>query len=289
MRRERFAPSPTGRLHLGHAFSALTVWENTRRAEGEFLLRIEDIDAERCRETHVEAIFHDLAWLGLKWPLPVMRQSQRGEFYANALKKLTDLGICYPCRCTRRDILNSQSAPQELPGKKRNAAQSLNVYPGTCRTRAIEQAGPDDAIRLNMAKAVEALGGGRAVKKLSYKDIGAQCGGTYFLDPLNLMHGRGDIVLARRNIMTSYHLSVVVDDSCQEITHISRGEDLFGETQIHRLLQALLDLKPPVWDHHRLIRDASGRRLAKRSGSTAISELRQSGHTPGSIRRLVGM
>ena len=289
MWRDRFAPSPTGRLHLGHAFSALTVWENTRRANGQFLLRIEDIDTERSRETHVQAIFEDLAWLGLNWPQPVMRQSARRRFYANALNSLIELGICYPCRCTRRDILNALAAPQEKPGADGRASASPAVYPGTCRSRSMDQAGPDDAIRLNMEKAVLELGGGPAVAKISYTDIGPRCGGRHFLDPRVLLHGHGDIVLARKDIKTSYHLSVVVDDSDQEITHVSRGEDLFGATQIHRLLQALLGLKPPVWNHHRLIRDCAGQRMAKRSKSTSISELRRAGHTPGHIRSLVGL
>ncbi|MCY4007757.1 MAG: tRNA glutamyl-Q(34) synthetase GluQRS [Rhodobacteraceae bacterium] len=289
MYRDRFAPSPTGRLHLGHAFSALTAWENCRQFGGEFILRIEDIDTERSHESYVDAIFEDLEWLGLSWPSPVMRQSERIDVYERALVSLIDLGICYPCRCTRRDIQNALMGPQESSIGESRSAPEKRIYPGICRHRSIQEVGPGDSIRLDMKKAIDSLGGREAARRISYRDVGPQCGGLHFLDPDNLIDAHGDIVLARRDIRTSYHLAVVVDDHCQDVTCVSRGKDLFGVTPIHRLLQVLLQLEPPVWHHHRLIRDEHGQRLAKRAGSTAISEFRKSGHSVRSLREKIGL
>ena len=289
MRRDRFAPSPTGQLHLGHAFSALTVWDSIHAHGGQFILRIEDIDSQRSREEHVEAIFEDLSWLGISWPLPVMRQSQRQHAYKAALDRLCGLSVCYPCICTRRDIRNALSAPQEAAGTDPPSLPERNVYPGTCRERSIGEAGPEAAIRLNMAKAIDVLGGADAVRQINYCENGDRYPGRYRLDAGNLLTSHGDIVLARRDIGTAYHLSVVVDDGAQGMTHVTRGEDLFGATPLHRLLQALLGIEPPVWKHHRLIRDSAGNRLAKRNDATTLRALRQGGHSPADIRRMVGM
>ncbi len=280
--RTRFAPSPTGWLHLGHAFSALTAWERARAADGEFLLRIEDIDTTRCRAEYEAAIFEDLAWLGLSWPEPVMRQSMRSEAYGAALDRLGTLGLVYPCRCTRAEIRAALAAPQE------GAGPEGPVYPGTCRDRRWEDRGPDDALRLDMALAVAHLGGARAVARLLWQETGAGAG-THALDPSALVAHTGDVVLARRDIGTAYHLAVVVDDAAQGITEVVRGADLAPATPLHRLLIALLGLPVPRWHHHRLIRDAAGLRLAKRDDARALRTLRTEGATPQDIRRTVGL
>ena len=287
--RDRFAPSPTGRLHIGHAYSVLYIWDNICRVNGEFILRIEDIDSERTRESYIKGIFEDLDWLGIEWTYPVLRQSERRKSYSDALQQLIELGICYPCRCSRKDISDALSAPQELDHSSHNVLSPTPVYPGTCRSRPIELTNNNDSIRLNMAKAINILGGAKAVEKLSYKDIGNCYGGEYNLNAQSLIEKHGDIVVARKDIRTSYHLSVVVDDAYQKITHISRGRDLFEATQIHRLLQELLNLHPPVWNHHELIRDIDGQRLAKRNLSRSINSLREKGYTSIDIRRLVGL
>ena len=289
MWRDRFAPSPTGFLHLGHALSALMAWKSARKADGEFILRIEDIDTTRCREEYVEAIYSDLEWLGIEWRSPVMRQSHRGEVYSETLQVLIDLGVCYPCRCSRRDILDALAAPQVDKVDTCSLQHSKSVYPGTCRKRLISESGPNDAIRLNMAMAIQMLGGFESVTKLQFTEIGAQYFGSHCLDPRQLLMSCGDIVLARKDIKTSYHLSVVVDDGDQGITHVTRGSDLFEATQIHRLLQALLDIKPPIWNHHHLLLDKSGRRLAKRNKSMAIRELRNQGTSPYEIIQMFGL
>lgn len=280
--RTRFAPSPTGWLHLGHAFSALTAWERARAAGGEFLLRIEDIDSARCRAEFDAAIFEDLAWLGLSWPGPVMRQSERGAAHGAALDRLGALGVLYPCRCTRAEIRAALAAPQE------GAGLDGPVYPGTCRGRRWQERGPDDALRLDMARAVAQLGGARAVARLTWEETG-EAAGTHPLDPAALLAQTGDVVLARRDIGTAYHLAVVVDDAAQGITEVVRGADLAPATPLHRLLIALLGLPVPRWHHHRLIRDESGRRLAKRDDARALRTLRAEGASPQDIRSMVGV
>lgn len=277
MHTERFAPSPTGRLHLGHAFSALTIWDAVQAADGRFLLRIEDIDASRARLEFEAAIYDDLRWLGLSWPEPVLRQSANLPAYAAALSRLTAMGLTYHCTCTRRDILSVMDDPQE------GGPDGL-VYPGTCR------AGHDPAkpfaVRLKMAEAVAAAG------PLTFTEIGEGPGGetgAIAIDPDWMVETAGDIVLARKDTPTSYHLSVVVDDAAQGVTHVTRGEDLFAATPIHRLLQKLLGLPAPVYRHHRLIRDEAGRRLAKRADDRAISVFRDEGATPDDIRQMIGL
>lgn len=267
----RFAPSPTGLLHLGHAFSALTA-----AAQGDFLLRIEDIDRDRCRPEYEAAIFEDLAWLGLTWPQPVMRQSDRMPAYGQALARLAPL--TYPCRCRRGDIRAALSAPQEgaLP-----AGPDGLIYPGTCRGRSHAQAGPDDVIRLDAARAFDALGRDAT----AFTDHGTQ----HVLTRQQFLDGIGDVVLSRRGMGTSYHLAVVVDDAAQGVTLVTRGLDLFASTHIHVLLQHLLDLPVPDYLHHRLIRDTAGRRLAKRDDARAIRQYRAEGASPADIRRMVGL
>lgn len=277
MHTERFAPSPTGRLHLGHAFSALTVWDAAQAAGGRFLLRIEDIDASRARPEFEAAIYGDLRWLGLSWPEPVLRQSDNLDAYAAALARLTAMGLTYPCACTRRDILSAMDDPQE-------GGPDGPVYPGTCRAGA--DPNKPHAIRLKMAETVA------MADALTFTERGEGPNGETGDLPVDtdwLIRKAGDIILARKDAPTSYHLSVVVDDAAQGVTHVTRGEDLFPATPIHRLLQSLLNLPAPVYRHHRLIRDAAGRRLAKRADDRAISVFRDEGATPADIRRMVGL
>ena len=275
----RFAPSPTGLLHLGHAFAALTA-----AARGRMLLRIEDIDRARCRPDHEAMLMEDLRWLGLDWPEPVMRQSERQPAYDAALARLGAMGLLYPCRCTRGDIRAALAAPQE-------GAPAIGpdgpVYPGTCRGRPLAEAGPGDALRLDMDAAVGALPALRA-GGIGFRDTGLRPG-WHRLDPDRLLAGIGDVVLARPGLGTAYHLAVTVDDAAQGIGEVTRGEDLFAATDIHRLLQALLGLPTPDYHHHRLIRDEAGKRLAKRDDARALRRYRAEGATPADIRAMVGL
>ncbi|QDL92615.1 tRNA glutamyl-Q(34) synthetase GluQRS [Paroceanicella profunda] len=290
---ERFAPSPTGPLHLGHAFSALTGFDAARAAGGRFLLRIEDIDRARARPEWEAGISEDLAWLGLRWETPVLRQSDRLPAYRDALLGLWRRGLLYSCSCTRRDIEAAASAPQE--GAEPVHGPDGLVYPGTCRGRwpgpDTQDSPPEDmALRLSMPEALAALG--ERAERLGFRELGAGPGGEtgeIRVPPRALRDTCGDIVLARRGLGTSYHLSVVLDDAAQGVTHVTRGEDLFGATQIHVLLQALLGLPVPRYRHHRLIRDAAGRRLAKRDDARAIRLYREEGLSPADIRRMTGL
>jgi len=274
----RFAPSPTGPLHLGHAYSAMLAHDMARAVGGTFLLRIEDIDRSRARPEWEVQIYDDLHWLGLDWPQPVMRQSDRMDRYAQALAQLSAQGLTYPCRCRRGDIEAAAGAPQE--GVPRFGPDG-RIYPGTCRGRSMAEAGEDDVIRLDMEKATGAL------PALSFTETGAAQAGVHRLDRDHLIGAVGDIVLVRRQMGSSYHLSVVVDDADQGITHVVRGLDLFEATQIHVLLQHLLGLPVPVYHHHRLIRDDQGKRLAKRDDARAIAKYRAEGATPEDVRRMV--
>ncbi|HWA91500.1 MAG TPA: tRNA glutamyl-Q(34) synthetase GluQRS [Rhizomicrobium sp.] len=251
----RFAPSPTGYLHLGHAFAALTA----ARAGTRFLLRIEDIDRGRCRPEFEDAIFEDLAWLGLDWERPVLRQSERGAAYAEALAKLD--GLVYACTCTRKDIAAAGGAPHGDEGP---------LYPGTCRDAGRERTG-SHALRLDAAKAAALAG------PLTFREHGR----TIAVDPLLL----GDVVLARKEMPAAYHLAVVVDDSFQGVTLVTRGEDLLPSTHVQRLLQALLGLPAPAYAHHRLILDEKGRKFSKRDSSVTLRELRARGATPLELRQ----
>jgi glutamyl-Q tRNA(Asp) synthetase len=265
----RFAPSPTGRLHLGHAFSALAAFRFAEAHGGRFLLRIEDIDTGRCRPEFTDGIFEDLAWLGLAWETPVRRQSEHMDDYAAALARLKALSVVYPCFCTRADIAAAASAP--------HGAQPL--YPGTCRTldaetRARRLAEPH-AWRIDVARAAALAG------PLSWHDA-AQ--GEIAATP----EAEGDVVLARKDAGTSYHLSVTVDDALQGITDVVRGEDLFPATHIHRLLQALLGLPTPRYHHHALLTGPDGKRLAKRDRAETLAELRARGVAPNAIKHQLG-
>ena len=257
----RFAPSPTGRLHLGHAYSALLAHDFARAGGGTFLLRIEDIDPGRARAEHVDAIIADLLWLGLEWDGEIVYQSERLSLYADALDRLKGAGLVYPCFCTRADIAASASAPHGPGGA---------VYPGTCRGFA----GPDlslpHAWRLDMAAAL-----GRVATRLAWIDNGVEV--------IAAPAAFGDVVLARKDAPASYHLAVTVDDAAQGVTDIVRGRDLFAATHVHRLLQALLGLPVPVYHHHALLSDAQGRRLAKRHGAPAIADLRAGGAGPADL------
>lgn len=275
----RFAPSPTGPLHLGHAYSALLAYDMAQAAGGTFLLRIEDIDQSRTRPEWEAQIFDDLAWLGLKWPTPVMRQSSRLPVYQQALARLNAQGLLYRCTCNRRDIEAAASAPQE--GTAPAFGPDGMIYPGTCR-----QAGHTDLaapLRLDMAKACASLG------HLAFEETGPDQKGHHVLQPDDLITNVGDIILARRDMGTSYHLSVVLDDAAQGISHVIRGQDLFEATKIHVVLQHLLALPRPVYHHHRLIRDDTGKRLAKRDDARAIAKYRNDGATPQDIRKMVGL
>lgn len=275
--RTRFAPSPTGPLHLGHAYSALLAWDMAQAERGEFLLRIEDIDQSRARPEWETQIFDDLHWLGLDWPTPVLRQSTRQPAYDAALAILRDRGLLYPCTCTRADIAAAVSAPQE--GAPLHGPDGL-IYPGTCRGSA-PAPGPH-ALRLDMRKAVQNL------DSASFHETGTTPA-THRLAPRSLIETVGDIVLARRDMGTSYHLSVVCDDAHQGITHVIRGADLFEATRIHVVLQRLLGLPTPIYHHHRLIRDDAGKRLAKRDDARAIAKYRADGLSPADIRSKVGL
>lgn len=256
----RFAPSPTGRLHLGHAFSAIQAHDFARAAGGRFTLRIEDIDGTRSRPEHVAAILADLAWLGLAWDGDVTFQSRRLPLYDAALDRLRTMGLLYPCFCTRADIAASLSAPHGAEG---------TLYPGTCHRLQAPDLDKPHCWRLDMEKALSSLPAGDAVE-LSWHDAFA---GRVRADP----RAQGDVVLARKDAPASYHLAVTVDDAAQGISHVVRGLDLFEATHVHRLLQALLDLPTPDYSHHSLLIGPDGTRLAKRHGAPTLEALRLGG------------
>ncbi len=277
----RFAPSPTGPLHLGHAYSACVAFDAAQAHDGRFLLRIEDIDQTRARPEWEAQIYDDLSWLGLTWEAPVMRQSERLAHYDRALSTLWRMGVLYPCTCNRRDIRAAASAPQE--GAPITGPDGI-VYPGTCRTKPRQDARPSgQALRLDMRAALARLDG-----DLKYLETGD---GVHTVDVSSefLINGVGDVVLARRDFGTSYHLSVVVDDADQGVSHVVRGADLREATGIHVVLQRLLDLPTPAYLHHRLIRDDAGKRLAKRDDARAIAKFREDGASPQDIRAMVGL
>jgi len=276
----RFAPSPTGLLHLGHAHAALFAAGAARDAGGRFLLRIEDIDQGRCRPEFEDAIYEDLAWLGLRWETPVRRQSACMAAYEAALDRLNRQGVLYPCFCTRKDIaaeINSAGGAPHLNAEGPDGP----LYPGPCRSlseaerNAKRDAGVPFALRLDMARAVGAAG------EFFWHDHGH---GTIKATPEIF----GDVVVARKDTPTSYHLSVTVDDHIQGVTLVTRGEDLLPATHIHRLLQALLGLNVPDYRHHGLLTGPNGKRLAKRDKAETIHDLRQTGHSPAQVRAMAG-
>lgn len=272
----RFAPSPTGPLHLGHAFSALTAHGMARAARGVLHLRIDDLDQSRSRPEWEARICDDLRWLRVDWSGPVWRQSERLPRYRAALQALWDCGLLYPCICSRADIRAAAAAPQE--GAPLQGPDGI-VYPGTCRP-ATPPTGPlpEAPLRLDMARALARLDAAPSWQEKGRTVTAAQMAETV-----------GDVVLARRDMGASYHLAVVLDDADQQITHVIRGEDLLAATPIHVLIQKLMSLPSPCYHHHRLIRDASGRRLAKRDDARAIATYRAAGQTPADIRRMVGL
>jgi glutamyl-Q tRNA(Asp) synthetase len=276
----RFAPSPTGYLHIGHAFAAITAHDAAQG--GRFLVRIEDIDQTRCRPEFEAAIFEDMAWLGLDWERPVLRQSDRFDAYRIALAKLEARHLLYPCFCTRAEIAAEVMRASEAPHGPEGP-----IYPGTCRQWSDDErkariaSGAPYALRLDVAKAA-----GRMLE-LTFEERGNGPHGEHgriAVDPLLF----GDIVLARKDTPASYQLSVVVDDAFRGVTLVTRGNDLFAATYIQRLLQALLDFPEPAYAHHKLILDAEGKKFSKRDQSVTLRDLRAQGVTPQAIRRQLG-
>lgn len=276
----RFAPSPTGPLHLGHAYSAILAHDMARAVGGTFLLRIEDIDQSRARPHWEQQIFDDLTWLGLSWDTAPIRQSDRLHRYSKALDQLAEMGLIYPCRCNRADIDAAAGAPQEgVP----QFGPDGRIYPGTCRHRPMADATDTDVLRLNLSLAA------KRVPTLRFTETGPDHAGDHIVETTALIDTAGDIILRRKQMDGSYHLSVVIDDSDQQITHVPRGEDLFDATPIHVLLQQLLSLPTPTYYHHPLIRDDQGKRLAKRDDARAIAKYRKDGASPTDIRKTVGL
>jgi glutamyl-Q tRNA(Asp) synthetase len=283
----RFAPSPNGHLHLGHALSALLNADMARAAGGRLLLRIEDIDATRCRPEYEAAIYEDLRWLGLVWEEPVRRQSEHFADYRAALGKLDAMGLVYPSFESRAEIAAMVAAKEATAPWPRDP-DGAPLYPGAAKTMSAAErtervaSGAPYALRLDMQAALA------GVPRLTWSETGAgpACEtGTIAADPA----AWGDVILARKDTPTSYHLAVVVDDAAQRATDVVRGRDLFQATSVHRLLQALLGLPEPRYHHHRLLTDAGGVKLSKSTRSTGLRELRAQGLTPADIRRIAGL
>jgi glutamyl-Q tRNA(Asp) synthetase len=274
----RFAPSPNGYLHLGHAYSALLNFDLARREKGRFLLRIEDIDLTRRRPEYERAIYDDLAWLGLSWEEPVRRQSEHFDDYAAALSKLDALSLLYSCTCSRSEIARATSARADW----RRDFDGAPLYPGTCRHKgAAWRSGEGANCRLNMSEAVALVGGAVAWRELDERGNAREV----IAEPA----GWGDVVLARKDVAASYHIAVVVDDALQGVTDVVRGRDLFEATRLHRLLQLLLGLPAPVYRHHDLVLDEAGQKLAKSRGSRSLRAMRAEGASPADVRRLLGL
>jgi glutamyl-Q tRNA(Asp) synthetase len=285
----RFAPSPNGYLHLGHAYSAVLNARMAEEAGGRLLLRIEDIDATRCRPEYEAAILEDLRWLGLSWEERVRRQSQHLAAYTEALSRLAARALIYPSFESRAEIA-ALVAARERDGSWARDPDGAPPYPGTAKAMGPQErdcrmaAGDPYTLRLDMAAAVAAVG----VVPLAWTEIGSGPGGE-----TGRISGHpqqwGDVVLARKDVPTSYHLAVVVDDALQGITHVVRGQDLFAATSLHRLLQILLVLPEPIYHHHRLILDGEGRKLSKSTRATGLRELRAGGASPADIRSMIGL
>jgi len=274
----RFAPSPTGPLHLGHAYSAILGHDIARAAGGRFLLRMEDTDLERCRPEYEAGIREDLTWLGLTWDGPVHRQSDHIAAYNDRLDRLAAQDLLYPCSCTRADIRAALSAPQE--------GVAFAVYPGNCRGRPMAGRRPGDALRLDMARALARL----SATDLTFAETGPTHAGLHRIDPADALARIGDVVLSRKGEhIVAYFLASALDDADQDITHVVRGEDLFDFTPIQVILLRLFDLPVPTYHHHRLIRDDAGTRLSKRDDARAIARFRDEGATPSDIRAMVGL
>ena len=280
----RFAPSPNGALHLGHALSALVGFDMAQRLGGRFFVRIEDIDRVRCPRHLADAALADLAWLGLAWEQPVLFQSEHFTDYAEAARRLDAIGLLYPCFATRTEIAAAARAGDVDP-------DGAPLYPGIWRGAARDAVasrlarGEPSAMRLDMAKAMRAAGASASLP-LTYTAIDADGRG----EVVEAHPERwGDVVLVRKDTPTSYHLAVVVDDARQGISHVTRGLDLLAATDLHRLLQVLLGLPEPLYHHHRLLTDDAGRKLAKSAGDTSLAQLRGQGWTPADVRRHIGL
>jgi glutamyl-Q tRNA(Asp) synthetase len=287
----RFAPSPNGYLHLGHALSALLNFDMAQRSGGRFLLRIEDIDQVRCRRAYEAAIYQDLAWLAVRWEEPVRRQSAHFDAYRAALDRLDAIGLIYPSFESRAEIARLV-AERDRCGPWPRDPDGVALYPGNAKAMPTHErrrrldGGEPFALRLDVAAAMALAV--RGDEPLSWSETGAGPNGqagAILADPT----AWGDVILARKDVPASYHLSVVVDDAHQGVTHVVRGQDLFYATSVHRLLQDLLRLPQPVYYHHRLIYDVDGRKLSKSNDATGLRELRAAGATPADIRRTVGL
>lgn len=283
----RFAPSPNGYLHLGHALSALLNYDMARKLGGRFLLRIEDIDATRCRPEFETAIYEDLAWLGLEWEQPVRRQSENWHDYRAALARLEDRRLTFPSFETRSEIARLV-ADRESHARWPRDPDGTPIYPGSARQMPADERtdrlarGEPYAIRLDMDRAMDWTG------PLHWTEEGAGPDGQrgeIAADPA----AWGDVIVGRKETPTSYHLAVVIDDAAQGVTHVVRGQDLFRSTSVHRVLQSLFELPAPVYRHHRLILDEQGRKLSKSTRATGLRELRTQGVAPQDVRRLVGL
>ena len=274
----RFAPSPTGYLHLGHVHAALVAFNAAQANDGRFIVRIEDIDRGRCRAEFEDAIFEDLAWLGFTWEEPVRRQSEHLDDYAGALETLKQQGLLYPCFCTRKDIRDEIQQSSQAP----HVGPEGLIYPGTCRTLSPDDreqnisSGKSYALRLNMAEACRRAGPLTWLDQKNNQSIDATP--NHF----------GDVILARKDTPTSYHLACTIDDHLQGITLVTRGEDLQPATHVHRLLQALLELETPSYHYHGLITDETGERLAKRHQAETIRALRYNGLSPEDVKKRAG-
>jgi glutamyl-Q tRNA(Asp) synthetase len=283
----RFAPSPNGYLHLGHAYSALLNFDLARQAGGKFLLRIEDIDATRCRPEFEAAIYEDLDWLGISWETPVRRQSEHFSEYREAVEKLSGRRLIYPAFESRAEIARLV-AERETGAAWPRDPDGAPLYPGAAKSLSAEarrqliEQGVPYALRLDLAAATAQSSG------LTWIEQGEGPGGESGM-VIARPETWGDVILARKETPTSYHLSVVIDDALQGVTDVVRGQDLFWSTSVHRLLQTLLGLPQPAYLHHRLVLDASGQKLSKSTRATALRELRAAGAAPADIRRLVGL
>lgn len=270
----RFAPSPSGHLHLGHVYSAKFAEAAAAAEDGRFLLRIEDIDTTRCRPEFEAAIYEDLAWLGFSWAEPVRRQSDHLAVYGAALQQLVDRQLAYPCFCTRRDIAREIAAAGNAPHGREGP-----LYPGTCRHLSADQRGARLAAGVAHAMRFDAARAASEVGPLEFHD---QFRGRLAVDPACL----GDVVIARKDIATSYHLAVVVDDAAQGVSLVTRGDDLLAATHVQRLLQAALALPAPDYAHHPLLLDGDGKRFAKRDRSLTVAALRAAGHGADQVRAM---
>jgi glutamyl-Q tRNA(Asp) synthetase len=283
----RFAPSPNGYLHLGHAYSALLNFDLARASGGRFLLRIEDIDATRCRPEFEAAIYEDLAWLGISWETPVRRQSENFACYREAVEKLAGLGLIYPSFESRAEIAHLV-AQREADAPWPRDPDGAPLYPGTAKSLPPDERGRLIARGMPYALRLDMEAACARTNQLTWIEHGEGPEGETGVVSAQ-PEAWGDVILARKETPTSYHLSVVIDDALQGVTDVVRGRDLFWSTSVHRLLQHLLGIPQPAYRHHRLMTDASGQKLSKSTDATGLRELRGQGAGPADIRRMVGL